>query len=182
MQWVHVGKQCWWAELQQIFSVLKRFWNEMKHTDKIWSYPRWGHVLPSATWSDGVHVVICGCTCLSWWEKFPERAVWAMEAFFDNLMQLLGAPAGWEAGVPSPLFWGSASSASCVLTHVAVHTGQGVYCLVACPLHPGTEREGILITPGLVSLRVQSLQGVIYRKPFGGLIYNKDFKCHLFWL
>ena len=43
---------------------------------------------------------------------------------------------------------------------MAVQSGQGVYCWVAHPLHPGAERGGILLTPGLVPLSLESLQGV----------------------
>lgn len=85
-----------------------------------------------------------------------------MEAFFDNLMQLLGhllvervvsQVLSSEAqpqvqAVCSPT-WPHADWAGCVL-----HGG--------CPLHPGTECGGILIAPGLVPLR--SVSKVIYRK------------------
>ena len=39
---------------------------------------------------------------------------------------------------------------------MAVQSGQGVYCWVAHPLHPGAERGGILLTPGLVPLSLES--------------------------
>lgn len=48
-------KHCWYAELQQIFNLFKKLnRNEVKHTDEVWSYPGWGGVLPSTTWSDGI--------------------------------------------------------------------------------------------------------------------------------
>ena len=134
----------------------KKIWTEMKWSTQTRSEAALGVGVVSCLPPPGVMELTwpSGCTCLSCWEKFPERAVWAVEAFFDNWCNCRAAP-GWDIGVPSPLFWGSASRASGVLTHVATWTGQGGHCLVARPLHPGTERGGILITPGLVPLRVQ---------------------------
>lgn len=74
-----------------------------------------------------------------------------MEAFFDDatVRHLLV-----ETLVSQVLSFEGQPQEQAVLTHVAMQTGQGGHCLVARPLHPGTERGGILITPGLVPLRV----------------------------